>query len=278
MIHAGHSIVVSGSTVGIGLLSMVILPIPFIRSIGIGGLLIPTVSVIAALHAAARDAVDAGHRINRVRVLPRRLDRPRPIPTRALGPVGAARHPPRRRWWPVIGLVIVALLLIPALSAQPRRRAGQGQARAGPGHHRPRHAGRRPGSPPARSTRSRSPRAASSHVDQVAIGRRRSATRRAWPAPPRRTAGEARPGRDRGVPGQRRRHRRPTAPSATCRTTCCRPAAALGGRRSCASPATRRRAATSATPSTATSPTCCCSSSCSPTSCWPAPSVAASCR
>src|SRR5438105_6392330 len=37
MEHAGRSIIVSGSTVGIGLLSMIILPIPFIRSIGIGG-------------------------------------------------------------------------------------------------------------------------------------------------------------------------------------------------------------------------------------------------
>ena len=41
MTHAGRSVVVSGSTVAIGLLSMVLLPLPFIRSIGIGGMLIP---------------------------------------------------------------------------------------------------------------------------------------------------------------------------------------------------------------------------------------------
>ena len=45
MTHAGRSVVVSGSTVAIGLLSMVLLPLPFIRSIGIGGMLIPIVAV-----------------------------------------------------------------------------------------------------------------------------------------------------------------------------------------------------------------------------------------
>jgi len=43
MKHAGRSVIVSGSTVAIGLLSMVIIPIPVIRSIGIGGLLIPEI-------------------------------------------------------------------------------------------------------------------------------------------------------------------------------------------------------------------------------------------
>ena len=49
MTHAGRSVVVSGSTVAIGLLSMVLLPLPFIRSIGIGGMLIPAVSVLSTL-------------------------------------------------------------------------------------------------------------------------------------------------------------------------------------------------------------------------------------
>src|SRR5262249_4608100 len=41
MTHAGRSVIVSGSTVAIGLLSMIVLPLPFIRSMGIGGVLIP---------------------------------------------------------------------------------------------------------------------------------------------------------------------------------------------------------------------------------------------
>ena len=42
---AGHAVAVSGVTVGIGLLAMVVVPVPFIRSIGFGGLMIPIVSV-----------------------------------------------------------------------------------------------------------------------------------------------------------------------------------------------------------------------------------------
>jgi RND superfamily putative drug exporter len=49
MTHAGRAVIVSGSTVAIGLVSMVLIPIPVIRSIGIGGLLIPIVSVTAAI-------------------------------------------------------------------------------------------------------------------------------------------------------------------------------------------------------------------------------------
>src|SRR5919197_212931 len=49
MKHAGRSVIVSGTTVAVGLLSMIVLPLPFIRSIGIGGMLIPAVSVVAAI-------------------------------------------------------------------------------------------------------------------------------------------------------------------------------------------------------------------------------------
>ncbi len=46
---AGHSVVFSGTTVTISLLALVALPVPFIRSIGIGGMLIPLVSVLVAI-------------------------------------------------------------------------------------------------------------------------------------------------------------------------------------------------------------------------------------
>jgi RND superfamily putative drug exporter len=77
--HAGRSVVVSGSTVAVGLLSLVVLPLPFIRSIGIGGMLIPTVSVIAAITLLPALLAVIGERINRVRVLPKRwIDDGRP--------------------------------------------------------------------------------------------------------------------------------------------------------------------------------------------------------
>jgi RND superfamily putative drug exporter len=48
MEHAGRSVVFSGVTVGVGLLALVLLPVPFLRSTGIGGFLIPLVSVAVA--------------------------------------------------------------------------------------------------------------------------------------------------------------------------------------------------------------------------------------
>src|SRR6266536_3496948 len=79
MTHAGRSVIVSGSTVAVGLLSMILLPLPFIRSIGIGGMLIPAVSVLAAITLMPALLATLGERINSVRLLPKRfLDRGHP--------------------------------------------------------------------------------------------------------------------------------------------------------------------------------------------------------
>jgi RND superfamily putative drug exporter len=48
MERAGHAVVFSGVTVAIGLLALVVLPVPFLRSMGYGGALIPLVSVLSA--------------------------------------------------------------------------------------------------------------------------------------------------------------------------------------------------------------------------------------
>jgi putative drug exporter of the RND superfamily len=45
---AGRSVVFSGTTVAIGLLALVALPLPFLRSVGYGGMLIPLISVVVA--------------------------------------------------------------------------------------------------------------------------------------------------------------------------------------------------------------------------------------
>ncbi|MGP4021856.1 MMPL family transporter [Actinomadura sp. 3N407] len=46
---AGHAVVFSGVTVAIGLLALLVLPVPFMRSMGVGGALIPLASVAATL-------------------------------------------------------------------------------------------------------------------------------------------------------------------------------------------------------------------------------------
>jgi putative drug exporter of the RND superfamily len=46
---AGRAVVFSGTTVAIGLLALIALPLPFLRSVGYGGMLIPLISVIVAM-------------------------------------------------------------------------------------------------------------------------------------------------------------------------------------------------------------------------------------
>jgi len=73
MTHAGRAVIVSGTTVAVGLLSLVVLPLPFIRSMGIGGMLIPAVSVLSAITLLPALLAVLGTKINSVRVLPKRF-------------------------------------------------------------------------------------------------------------------------------------------------------------------------------------------------------------
>jgi RND superfamily putative drug exporter len=118
MTHAGRSVIVSGSTVAIGLLSMVIIPIPVIRSIGIGGMLIPAVSVIVAITMLPALLSLLGHRINSLRVMPKRIVEGS---DREAGFWWRWAHLVMRRPIAIgaIGLLIVALLLVPAVNLNP---------------------------------------------------------------------------------------------------------------------------------------------------------------
>ena len=109
MTHAGRSVIVSGSTVAVGLLSMVLLPLPFIRSMGIGGMLIPAVSVLTAITLLPALLAVLGTRINSVRVMPKRfVDHGHPED----GAWGRWARVVNRRPVPVaiVGIVIVAVL------------------------------------------------------------------------------------------------------------------------------------------------------------------------
>ena len=118
MTHAGRSVIVSGSTVAVGLLSMIVLPLPFIRSIGIGGLLIPTVSVIAAITLLPALLATMGARINSIRLLPKRfVDKGHPEE----GLWGKWGDFVMRRPWPVAltGLAIVGVLVFYGVQLNP---------------------------------------------------------------------------------------------------------------------------------------------------------------
>jgi RND superfamily putative drug exporter len=118
MSHAGRSVIVSGTTVAIGLLSMLILPLPFIRSIGLGGMLIPLVSVLASLTLLPAMLSLFGSRINSLRVMPKRFVA---IPDPDAGFWG--------RWARIVlhrpllvfaaGAAIVVIVLIPAFQMHP---------------------------------------------------------------------------------------------------------------------------------------------------------------
>ena len=64
MATAGRSIAYSGITVAIGLLSLIVLPVPALRSIGIGGMLVPAVSVAVTLTLLPALLATAGQRID----------------------------------------------------------------------------------------------------------------------------------------------------------------------------------------------------------------------
>jgi putative drug exporter of the RND superfamily len=128
MTHAGRSVIVSGSTVAVGLVSMIVLPLPFIRSIGLGGLLIPLVSVLAAITLLPALLAVLGERINSLRLLPKRLvDHGHPED----GPWGRWARLVMRRPWAVAaaGLAIVGALVFFGVQLNP----SEAQAKDMPG-------------------------------------------------------------------------------------------------------------------------------------------------
>ncbi|MBA3843912.1 MAG: MMPL family transporter [Actinobacteria bacterium] len=131
MQHAGRSVIVSGSTVAVGLVSMVLLPLPFIRSIGIGGMLIPAVSVLASITLLPAMLALLGPRINRARVMPKRIVEGSDTASGFWG------------WWAgvvtkragvtaAIGIVIVAALLIPGVQLNPSEALAKDRPGGGP--------------------------------------------------------------------------------------------------------------------------------------------------
>ena len=61
---AGRAVVFSGITVAIGLLALIALPLPFLRSMGYGGMLIPLVSVLVAITLLPVLLAQAGQRLD----------------------------------------------------------------------------------------------------------------------------------------------------------------------------------------------------------------------
>ena len=126
---AGEAVVFSGTTVGIGLLALVVLPVPFLRSIGYAGMLIPIVSVLVSITLLPVILATIGPWIDRPRLRTER--EASPFWTR--WSKGVVKH----RW--IAGGLALALLLalaIPATqiqvgNASPDSLAKTGDARQG---------------------------------------------------------------------------------------------------------------------------------------------------
>jgi RND superfamily putative drug exporter len=61
---AGRAVIFSGLTVAIGLLALIALPLPFLRSMGYGGMLIPLVSTLSAITLLPVVLAKVGHRLD----------------------------------------------------------------------------------------------------------------------------------------------------------------------------------------------------------------------
>jgi RND superfamily putative drug exporter len=71
MATAGRATIFSGMTVAVGLALLAFMPLPFIRSMGIGGLLVPVVSVTASATLLPAMLSVLGPRVNALRIVPR---------------------------------------------------------------------------------------------------------------------------------------------------------------------------------------------------------------
>ena len=127
MEHAGSAVVFSGTTVAIALLALVALPVPFLRSMGIAGMLIPLVSVAVALTLLPVVLATIGPRLDRRHT--GREDRA----SRAWS--AWARIVLRYRWVAAVAsTAVLAALLVAASMIQLGNPRADSLAQSGPAH------------------------------------------------------------------------------------------------------------------------------------------------
>jgi uncharacterized membrane protein YdfJ with MMPL/SSD domain len=76
MATAGRATLFSGATVAVGLALLALMPVPLLRAMGVGGLLVPVVAVAASATLLPALLAMLGRGIDRLPVLPRRAVRP----------------------------------------------------------------------------------------------------------------------------------------------------------------------------------------------------------
>jgi RND superfamily putative drug exporter len=127
MNHAGRAVIFSGLTVAIGLLSMIVLPVPMLRSVGYGGVLVPLMSVLVAVTLLPVILATVGPR----------LDWPRLRTERSASRLFSAwaRGVYKHRWVAAAaGLAVIVALMLPALSLHLGQPGSTSEATSGPAH------------------------------------------------------------------------------------------------------------------------------------------------
>jgi RND superfamily putative drug exporter len=127
MASAGRAVLFSGITVGIGLLALVVLPVPFLRSTGIGGVLIPLISVAVAVTLLPVLLATVGPKLDWPRI--------RNENDAARGWTAWGRLTVRRRWvMALIGLTALGALVVPASAMHVGEPRSSALAQSGPAH------------------------------------------------------------------------------------------------------------------------------------------------
>jgi putative drug exporter of the RND superfamily len=105
---AGRAVIFSGTAVAIGLALMLFMPLPFMRGFGLAGLLIPLVSVLAAMTLLPVLLFLLEDRLDRVRLVPKRVLERRADPARGFW----ARLAPAIMRRPLVFASVTASLLL----------------------------------------------------------------------------------------------------------------------------------------------------------------------
>jgi putative drug exporter of the RND superfamily len=124
---AGRAVVLSGLTVAIGLLSLIVLPVPGLRSVGYGGMLIPLVSTGVALTLLPALLGGIGPRVDWPRV--------RHEARASRGWTAWTRGVVRGRWAAaVLALGVLIVLIVPVFSLTTGETAASAYAKSGSAH------------------------------------------------------------------------------------------------------------------------------------------------
>jgi RND superfamily putative drug exporter len=127
MATAGRAVVLSGLTVAIGLLSLIVLPVPGLRSVGFGGMLIPLVSTLVALTLLPALLGGIGPRVD----WPRVRQESKASRGWSSWARGIVRH---RGATAVVALVLLAVFIVPVFNLTTGETSASALAKTGTAH------------------------------------------------------------------------------------------------------------------------------------------------